>query len=281
MKIAVASGKGGTGKTTVALALAETLGKRGRLLDCDVEEPNCHLFLGSDLVRSENVEVPVPQFDPERCTGCGACARSCNFRAIAALGKKMLFFPELCHSCGGCKRICKAGAITETMHGIGRLEYRAAAGIELISGVMNVGYPMAVPVIRKLKERALPDRVNILDCPPGTACPMVSAVRGADFVLLVTEPTVFGLHDLELACDTLEELHLRCGVIINRADDNCGDVEAFCRKRGIPILMKIPFSRKIAEGYSSGRRLAECAPELNGEFEALLASVCEGGLVRQ
>lgn len=281
MKIAVASGKGGTGKTTVALALAETLGARGRLLDCDVEEPNCHLFLDSDPIRCEKVEVPVPQFNPERCTGCGACARSCNFHAIAALGKKMLFFPELCHSCGGCKLVCKAGGISETMHGIGSLEYRAAAGIELVSGVMNVGYPMAVPVIRKLKERALPDRVNILDCPPGTACPMVSAVRGADFVLLVTEPTVFGLHDLELACDTLEELRLSCGIVVNRADGNCRDVEAFCRKRGIPVLMKIPFSRKIAEGYSSGRRLAECAPELNGEFEALLASIREGGLVRQ
>ncbi len=281
MKIAVASGKGGTGKTTVALALAETLGERGRLLDCDVEEPNCHLFLDSAPARSEPVEIPVPEFDPARCLGCGTCARSCNFHAIAALGKKMLFFPELCHSCGGCTLICKTGAIAETMHGIGNLEFRAAAGIELISGVMNVGYPMAVPVIRKLKELAQPDRVNVLDCPPGTACPMVSAVRGADFVLLVTEPTVFGLHDLELACDTLEELHLKCGVIVNRADDNCGELEAFCRSRGIPVLMKIPFSRKIAEGYSSGRRLTECAPELKEEFEALLASVCESRQVRQ
>lgn len=281
MKIAVASGKGGTGKTTVALALAEVLGTRGRLLDCDVEEPNCHLFLGPAPVRSEEVAVPVPEFDPERCTGCGACVRSCNFHAIVALGKRVLFFPELCHSCGGCGLACQAGAVRETMHGIGRLEYRAAAGIELISGVMNVGYPMAVPVIRKLKERALPDRIEVLDCPPGTACPMVAAVRGADFVLLVTEPTVFGLHDLGLACDTLEKLRLRSGVVVNRADGNCGDVEAFCRKRGIPVLMKIPFSRKIAEGYSSGKRLMECAPELKEELEALLASVCEGERVRQ
>jgi len=281
MRIAVASGKGGTGKTTVALALAEVLGPRGRLLDCDVEEPNCHLFLDSVPVRSEAVEVPVPEFDPERCIGCGACARSCNFHAIAALGKRMLFFPELCHSCGGCGLACKAGAVTERMHGIGRLEYRAAAGIELVTGVMNVGHPMAVPVIRRLKERTLSDRIDVLDCPPGTACPMVAAVRGADFVLLVTEPTVFGLHDLELACDTLEKLRLRSGVVINRADDNCGGVEQFCRARGIPVLMRIPFSRRIAEGYSSGKRLTECAPELRKELEALSALICEGELVER
>jgi len=274
MNIAIASGKGGTGKTTVSLALAETLGSRARLLDCDVEEPNCHLFLDAEPIRREEVQISVPEFDRERCTDCGACARVCNFHAIAALGKKkILFFPELCHSCGGCLPACPSGAIREVMHRIGRLEFRRAAGFELVTGVVDVGYPMAVPVIRDLKKQALSDKTNLFDSPPGTACPMVATVRGADYVLLVTEPTPFGLHDLELACDTLEALNLRCGVIVNRADGHGGEVENFCRGRDIPILMEIPFSRKIAEGYSSGKRLLECAPELKLEFERLLAEI--------
>ncbi|MFA6816257.1 MAG: ATP-binding protein [Lentisphaeria bacterium] len=276
MKIAVASGKGGTGKTTVSLALAEVLGTKGLLLDCDVEEPNCHLFFQMPADKTTPVTVKIPSFNQDLCIGCHQCSDFCAFNAIANIGKKLLIFPELCHSCGGCAYLCPTKAIQEIDHKIGVLEYRKKGSVELITGIMDVGNIIAVPIIHQVIAQADSHRTTILDSPPGTACPMVNTIRDADFVILVTEPTPFGLYDLQLAQDTLEAMNIPSGVIINRADDSCADVEAFCKSRNIDVLMKIPFSKKIATGYSNGDSLLTSAPELKPKFTQLLQKL--GGL---
>ncbi len=268
MRIAVASGKGGTGKTTVAtsLALAVVAGeiRAGSpkpaclFLDCDAEAPNAHLFLAPAFERRHEVAVLVPRVDAARCTACGKCADVCQYHAIVVLGKRTLVFPQLCHGCGSCTLICPEGAISEEPHVIGVLEAgRAAMGIAFARGVLNVGEPMAAQVIRQLKRWALPrtaddGTVVILDAPPGTSCPVVETMRGADYLLLVTEPTPFGLHDLRLAAEVALELGIPTG--------DAG-VDAFCAAAGLPILLRIPFERAIAEGIAQGRTLAEIDPE--------------------
>ncbi len=270
MKIAVASGKGGTGKTTVSIALAETLGDKAVLLDCDVEEPNCHLFLPSEIEDIMPFSVIVPAFNGDKCTGCRKCADSCRFNAIAALGKNMLIFRELCHSCGGCILVCQETALTEDTMETGSIIYRKPEDFPLLTGSLKVGHALSVPLIRKLKSLADCTKINILDAPPGTACPMVNTVRDCDYVILVTEPTPFGLHDLAGAVATLKTMQLKCGAIINRAEENNPEAEEYCRENNIDILMKIPFSRHIAEGYASGKTLLQSVPELKGQFEKLL-----------
>ena len=199
MILAIASGKGGTGKTTLAVNLAAVIGDGGdgvRLLDCDVEEPNCHIFLRPQVSRSHAACILVPEIDREKCTACGKCAEVCQFKAIAALKSKPLVFEELCHGCGGCRRVCPAGAIREKPREIGVVEFGQAGEVEWIQGRLNVGEAMAPPLIREVKKHIRPSGLTIIDCPPGTSCPVIAAMRGADFVLLVTEPTPFGLHDL-------------------------------------------------------------------------------------
>lgn len=273
MMIAVASGKGGTGKTTVALALAECAGPGALLVDCDVEEPNCHLFVPAEVEIRTEATVPIPEFQGSQCVGCGACIKACHFHALALLGNRVLVFPELCHSCGGCVLACASGALREAQHAIGHLEFRRNETVRLLSGILNIGHAMAPPLIRKLRERIAPGSTAILDAPPGTACPMVTTVRGCDYVLLVTEPTPFGLHDLKLAVRTLREIGTPQGVILNRADDESALIEEYCVTENIPLLMRIPFSRAVAEGYARGQRLLEVMPELRGEFERLLAKI--------
>lgn len=270
MKIAVASGKGGTGKTTVSIALAETLGSRAVLLDCDVEEPNCHLFLQGEIESSASVTVMVPRFHQELCTGCGRCSKVCRFNAIASLGKRQLIFQELCHSCGGCLLSCPAGALTEDTMEIGRIHRRRPGTFPLFSGELQIGHALSVPLIRQLKTCCIEGKINILDAPPGTACPMVNSVRGCDLVILVTEPTPFGLHDLAAAVETLRTMKIPCGIIINRDENKGSLIDDYCRKNDLPILLRIPFSRKIAEGYSAGRSLLQSAPELKERFSLLL-----------
>ena len=216
----MASGKGGTGKTTVATNLATTLARRGEsvaYVDCDVEAPNGHLFLKPALTRETAVYRLVPRVDPARCLHCGACAEMCRFNAIICLADRTLVYDELCHSCGGCALVCPAGAITEEPHPVGVIKTGAAGAVQFVSGTLNVGEASSPPVIRAAKQAAPSADWTILDAPPGTACPMIETVRDCDYVLLVTEPTPFGLHDLRLALDVAQTLNRSCGVVVNRA----------------------------------------------------------------
>ncbi len=284
MRIAIASGKGGTGKTTVATSLALSLAEGAAVspplyLDCDVEGPNGHLFLRPKLERRRDVTIQIPRVDAEKCTACGKCAEVCQYHAIVALGKQTLVFDQLCHGCGSCTLVCPEGAISEEPHAIGVLEAGPAAhGIQFARGVLDVGEPMATPAIRQLKRWAIPASgadagVVILDAPPGTSCPVVEAVRGADYLLLVTEPTPFGLHDLRLAVEAAKELGIPTGVVINR--DGIGDagVDAFCAAAGLPILLRVPFERAIAEGIAQGRTLVDIRPEYRARFQAMVAEI--------
>ena len=274
--IAIASGKGGTGKTTVAIHLAAALlfHKRSvQYLDCDVEEPNGHLFLKPRIDSSETVGIPVPVVDAAKCTSCGKCAEVCEFNAIAML-KKPLVFPELCHGCGACSLVCPVGAIRETPRAIGVVESGHAGSIAFAQGRLNVGEPMSPPLIRAVKTRRLPEVVALLDAPPGTSCPVVATVRGADFVLLVTEPTPFGLHDLSLAVDTLRPLDLPLGVVVNRADGD-SRVQDYCREHHLPVLAELPDDRREAETYARGDLLFDRLPEWRGHFEDLWSRIEE------
>jgi MinD superfamily P-loop ATPase len=286
--IAVVSGKGGTGKTTVAISLALTLaGDEGSpssvrflLLDCDVEEPNAALFLRPVIQERREVGIMIPEVDLEACTRCGRCAEVCQYNAIAVAGENVLVFPELCHGCGSCALNCPVDAMQEVLRATGTLERGHAGGIEFAHGTMNVGEPMAVPIIRQLKQWVIPlrpeDRPVVLDAPPGTACPVVETMRGADFALLVTEPTPFGLHDLRLTVEVArDELGLPLGVVVNR--DGVGDqgVDEYCAVEGIPILMRIPLDRRIAEAYSEGVPLVEALPEYRRRFCDLYTRIRE------
>ena len=346
MRIAVASGKGGTGKTTIATSLALSLQpphqggdrregdhgggnhRRGdhrgsplRFLDCDVEAPNAHLFLKPTFERREEVGILIPEVDEALCAACGRCAEVCQFHAIAVIGQTVLVFPELCHGCGSCALVCPEKAISEKLDVLGVLEGGPVPpGISFGRGVMNVGVPMAVPIIRQLKtwelgpaagwaersqspffyhrdtentkknmEKTMPTprplclrgkisdfgETVILDSPPGTSCPVVESVSGADFVLLVTEPTPFGLHDLRLMVEVLQELNLPAGVVINREGVGDDAVEQFCAAAGLPVLMRIPLEREIGEGIARGKTLVEIRPEYVERFREMYARIEE------
>jgi MinD superfamily P-loop ATPase len=258
MKIAIASGKGGTGKTTVAVGLAAVLAEMGTdvvYVDCDVEEPNGHLFLRPDIRETVKATLPYPVVDNERCISCGKCQEICRYKAILLILEKPLVFPEMCHACGGCALVCPAGAITEAERDIGVIETGESRGIQFIHGRLNVGQILSPPLIRQVKTRIPNGGTAILDCPPGTSCPVVTAVRGADYTLLVTEPTPFGLNDLRLAVDMVREMQIPYGVFINRADIGTSDTEKYCEKNAIPILGRIPDDRRVAVAYSRGELL--------------------------
>jgi len=269
MILAIASGKGGTGKTTVAVNLARVLGHGVQLLDCDVEEPNAHLFLDGALVGGEVVTLPVPEVATALCDGCGACSDFCAYHAIVSFGTTPLVFPELCHGCGGCALVCPRQAIGEGRRRLGVVEQLRAGDITLIQGRLDVGVALAPPLIRAVKERLDPTRTAILDAPPGTSCPVIAALGGVDFVLLVTEPTPFGLHDLELAVAMVRELGLPAGVVVNRAGIGDDRVHAYCRRQDLPVLLDIPDDRRIAEAYARGRLIVDALPEYRGLFQTL------------
>jgi len=269
MIIAIASGKGGTGKTTVAVNLALSAEGPVRLLDCDVEEPNAHLFLRPEITVSEPVGVPVPEVDAQKCDACGKCAAICQYNALAVVKSGVLVFPELCHGCGGCMLVCPKGAITEKSREIGVVETGRAGPVAFVGGRLRVGEAMSPPLIRAVRKLAKEDRVNLIDAPPGTSCPVITAVRGADYVALVTEPTPFGLHDLTLAVETVRKMGLPLGVVINRADVGDGRVRAYCAKERIAVLVEIPDDRRIAEAYSRGEPMVRALPAYRETFRRL------------
>ena len=269
MIISIASGKGGTGKTFVATNLALSLKSDVQLLDCDVEEPNAHLFIRPVIEEVITATTPVPEVDEGKCTLCRKCSEICQFKAIVVIGQIVLVFPELCHSCGGCVEVCPEGAISETGRELGVIERGHRNGLEFVHGKLRVGEAMSPPLIRKVRSFTNPGKLTIIDAPPGTSCPVIASTKGADFVLLVTEPTPFGLHDLKLMVEAIKILEIPHGLVINRSGIGDNQVKAYSEKENIPLLMEIPFDRGIAESYSRGELLVEVMPEWKERFLGL------------
>jgi len=275
MILAIASGKGGTGKTTVAVNMARALDSEILLLDCDVEEPNAHLFLKGGTEAEETVSIPVPQVDESLCDGCGKCGSFCAYHAIVSFGTIPLVFPEMCHGCGGCTLVCPPKAIRETDRRIGVVETIRAENITLIQGRLDIGVAMAPPLIRAVKAHLKGHLPAILAAPPGTSCPVIATLRDVDFVVLVTEPTPFGLHDLKLAVETVRELGTHFGVVINRVGVGDDRVLTYCIAEAIPILAEIPDDRRIAEAYSRGELIVDALPEYRGLFLYLIGKTMQ------
>lgn len=273
MIISIASGKGGTGKTTVATNLALSINEDVQLLDCDVEEPNAHLFIQPVFNKTETIYTPVPEVDKKRCNLCGKCGEICQFKAIVVIGDIVLPFPELCHSCDGCMVVCPEDAITMTGRELGIIRKGYRNGIEFIHGELRVGEAMSPPLIREVRAFARPDKFTIIDAPPGTSCPVIAAMKDTDFVLLVTEPTPFGLYDLKLAVGAVKLLNIPSGLVINRSDIGDDKVQAYAGEVGLPILMEIPFDRRIAEAYSRGEMIIESIPEFREKFLKLFQDI--------
>ncbi len=273
--ISVASGKGGTGKTTIATSLALSL-EEVQLLDCDVEEPNANIFLNTNFTLKKEISVPVPKIDYSKCNFCKKCAKVCEYNAIAVLKDTVLVFENLCHGCGACTMLCPKGAIKEISLKVGTLESGYSNKIKFTHGKINVGYAMPGPVIREVKKSADRDKTVIIDAPPGTSCPMVLSVKGSNFCILVTEPTPFGLNDLSLAVEVLRKLKIPFGVLLNLADIGDKNVENYCKKEKIKILMKIPFKKEIAVGYSKGIPLIKVFPEYKEKFKKMYEKIKDG-----
>ncbi len=275
MIISIASGKGGTGKTLVAtsLAIAVSENNRIKLLDCDVEEPNDHIFMNPSFDKKESAVIPVPVIDEQKCTHCGECAKVCVYNSLAVLKTMVMTFPELCHGCGACAYLCPEQAIREEPRGIGIIEVGKSNEIEFIHGVLNVGEAMAPPVIRQVKKYIDSEGIAIIDASPGTSCPVIEAIKGSDYCVLVTDPTPFGLNDLILAVEAVSTLGIPCGVIINRSGENDTATENYCGQENIPVLLKIPLDIEIARLYSKGIPLVEGRPEWRDSFIDLLASI--------
>ena len=271
MIIAVASGKGGTGKTTVAVNMALSLSNI-QLIDCDVEAPNSNLFLNLKLERIGDVSIKIPVVDEEKCTHCGECSRLCQYNALAVLPDNVMVFKELCHGCGLCRIACPEGAITEGDRVIGVIE-KGVDGIEFFHGVLNIGEAMSTPLIKKLKDNINKEKTVILDVPPGTACPVIEAISNTDYCLLVTEPTPFGLYDLKIAVELCRSMGVEFGVIINQDGIGNRDTEDFCNREEIPILLRIPYDRRIAELYSEGIPFVREMPEWRDKFRGVYKEI--------
>jgi len=291
MIISVASGKGGTGKTTIAvnlaLALTKDKEKNVQFLDCDVEEPNAHLFLKPVITSTELVEIPVPKIDDKKCNYCGKCAEVCVFNAIAVTKNKVLVFPGLCHGCGACTLFCPEKAISEEGNEVGVLEEGKAGSINFTHGRLNIGEPMAPPIIRKIKKKIKKDgikgknndttnyHITLIDAPPGTSCPVIESIKDSDYTILVTEPTPFGLHDLILAVEVLQKLKILHGVVLNKCDIGDHKVEEYCKKNNIPLLLSIPLDREIAVAYSKGIPIVKINLSYEQKFTQLFQKIVQ------
>ena len=281
MIISIASGKGGTGKTTVATNLALALTDNVQFLDCDVEEPNAHFFIKPDIEKTEKISIPVPEVDKSKCTFCGKCQKVCAYNAIAVIppdketkaGGNVLVFAELCHGCGSCTYFCPKDAIKEVDREIGILQKGRKGNFEFVHGKLNIGEAMAPPLIRAVKKKIDSDKTVIIDAPPGTSCPVITSIKGSNFCILVTEPTPFGLYDLTLAVDVLKKMEIPFGVVINRSGLGNEDVDEFCQKENVPVLLKIPFSKEIAAAYSKGEMIIDAFPQYKEMFHDLFKNI--------
>ncbi|MCG2726143.1 MAG: ATP-binding protein [Elusimicrobia bacterium] len=274
MIISIASGKGGTGKTTIAINLALAIGKV-HLLDCDVEEPNSHIFIKPQINSKAPVYISVPEIDKSKCDFCGKCSEVCAYKAIAALKTDVLIFKELCHGCGACEYFCPQKAIKEVNRNIGFIETGEKGNLLFTGGKLNIGEAMASPIIKEVKNRVKPEMINIIDAPPGTSCSMIESVSNSDFCVLVTEPTPFGLNDMILSVEVLRKLNVPFGVLINRSDLGDDKTVEYCENENIPIIMKIPFAKNIAKAYSQGKPIIEALPEYRKKFIALYENIKE------
>ena len=274
MIISVASGKGGTGKTTVSTSLALSIEEDNiQFVDCDVEEPNSFIFLKPENVEKIEATVLVPEIDKNKCTFCGLCQEVCEYNALVVLKDNVMVLPELCHSCGGCSLLCPEKAISEVDRGIGIIEHGRKENIEIVYGRLNIGEAMPVPLIKMVKKYIKKENTVIIDAPPGTSCPVIEAVKDSDYCILVTEPTPFGLNDLKLAVGVMRELNKPFGIIINRFGIGDKGIEQYCSEEDIPILLKIPFEREIAVGYSKGIPLVELNPKYKEEFRKIYNTI--------
>ncbi|MCP5514512.1 MAG: ATP-binding protein [Spirochaetales bacterium] len=273
MTIAFASGKGGTGKTTFSVAFALSADDNVTFLDCDVEEPDSHFFIKPEITGNEKITVPVPVVDSGKCTGCGRCAKVCRFNAITMLGKKPLIFHELCHSCGGCSIACPEKAVSEIQIGTGVISSGIRDHISFYQGLLDIGNTKSPPLIKAVKKKGDGASLVIIDSPPGTSCPMVTALKGADYTVLVTEPAPFALNDLKIAVETVRILGIPFGVVINKSDHPFPQTEEYCRKEAIPVLLKVPEKRAAAEGYSSGESIIKIFPGLGDEIKKAISTI--------
>ncbi len=277
MKITIASGKGGTGKTTIATNLAVLLSERNENVcyaDCDVEEPNGHIFLKPQIETQTIISVPVPNVSQDICTFCGKCGEICAYKAILCLQDQVLVFPELCHGCGGCMLVCPTGAIQEIGREVGFIEKGNSRNLAFIHGKLRIGESMSPPLIKNLKKLLPSEGITIIDSPPGTACPAVASVIDTDFVLLATEPTPFGLNDFKLAVNMIREIGIPIATVINRSDMGNEELKLFCIKESIKILAELPDDRRVAEAYSRGELAIDIIPEYK-QIYANLANAIE------
>ncbi|QQY79851.1 MinD superfamily P-loop ATPase [Keratinibaculum paraultunense] len=255
MNIAVLSGKGGTGKTTISTNLALLL--KANYIDCDVEEPNGFIFLKPEYITKQYVEVEIPEIDEENCTLCGRCVEICKFNALAKAKDKIILFDKLCHSCGACILACPIDAIKFTKRTIGVIEQGKKGEILLKRGLLNIGEPISVPILKELLKDLPEEEINLLDSPPGTSCNVVNVLNYADIAILVTEPTAFGLHDLKMAVELVKRLNIPFGLIINKYDENNLYLKEYIEEEGIKIVGYLPYKKEIAEAYSKGKILIE------------------------